>query len=70
MQRMPVSSTTVADVGYDAERSTLGVGFHTGSVYEYYAVPPHVASALVNAPSVGRYLAVHVKGRYEYLQIG
>ena len=70
MLRRPVSSTTVADIGYDAETSTLEVGFRSGGVYEYYAVPPSIASALVNAPSVGRYLAAHIKGHYKYLQIG
>lgn len=70
MHRAPVMSSNVKDVGYDVASRTLEVGFLNGRVYQYAGVPAHVARELVEAGSVGRYLATQVKGRYPYRQVG
>lgn len=62
--RMPVQSTNVASVGYDAASSTLQVEFTNGGLYEYRDVPAQVAEELAAAGSVGRYFATNIRHRY------
>jgi hypothetical protein len=57
----PVSSSTVAGVGYDGTTNTLGVRFPNGSEYHYFGVPQEVFDGLRSASSVGRYLDQYVK---------
>lgn len=66
--RTPVTSSDLAEVGYDAKTQTLEVLFHRGGVYRYFAVPPAVYEELMSAPSIGRYFAWHIKrgGAYRY----
>lgn len=69
MQRTPVSSSNLASVGYDDATATLEVEFHDGSVYQYFDVPAHDAEGIVNASSVGAYLAAHIKGVFRYARV-
>lgn len=69
MHRTPVSSSNIASVGYSQATSTLEVGFHSGSVYQYRGVPAHLASALVSASSVGSYFARYIKGQFPYRKL-
>ncbi|MGH3992422.1 MAG: KTSC domain-containing protein [Pseudonocardiaceae bacterium] len=69
MDRTPVSSSTVASVGYDATTATLEVEFSNGSVYQYFDVPAHETEGLINAGSVGSYLATQIKGVYRYARM-
>lgn len=66
MERVPVTSSNVAAVGYDAETETLEVEFNNGSVYQYLAVPENEHQALMQADSVGRHLNTFIKGTYAY----
>jgi len=59
MERKPVTSSNLAEVGYDG--GTLEVAFTNGSVYQYYGVPPQVYEGLMTAPSHGKYLDQFVK---------
>tara|TARA_R100000365_G_C2746290_1_gene75515 strand:+ start:3779 stop:3997 length:219 start_codon:yes stop_codon:yes gene_type:complete len=61
MNRVPVVSSNVAEVGYNPETKTLEVAFIKGGVYQYLGVPLSVYKGLLAAPSVGRYLDVNVK---------
>ena len=63
---MPVESSNVAGVSYDGKTQTLYVAFKNGSRYFYQAVPEPVYSALLTAPSKGRYLNAQIIGRYQY----
>lgn len=69
MNRMPVSSSNVATVGYDQNTMTLEVEFTSGSVYQYFDVPETEHINLVNASSVGKYLNNNIKKNYRYSQI-
>lgn len=69
MNRIAVSSSNVASVGYDQYSNTLEIEFHSGGVYQYSGVPQNIYTNLVNASSVGSYLAHHVKGVYSYRRI-
>lgn len=61
MERAPVVSSNLAEVGFDPVTGTLEVAFKNGSVYEYYAVPSEVHAELMAAPSHGQYFDRRVK---------
>ncbi len=69
MNRVSVSSSNIAQIGYSPESSTLEILFHTGSVYQYFNVPASVYSALMNAYSKGTYFAQSIKNSYRYIQV-
>lgn len=66
MNRTPVTSSTIAAIGYDDESMTLEVEFTSGSVYQYFDVPSTVHSELMAAASHGRFLTQNIKGNYRY----
>jgi hypothetical protein len=66
VDRVSVSSSNVDSVGYDVFTAILEVKFNNGSVYWYFGVPPDIAEALINAGSVGEFLAAHIKGCFDY----
>lgn len=63
MQRAPVQSSNVRSVGYDA--GVLEVEFSSGGVYRYAGVPEATYQALMKSPSIGRYVAAQVVGKFE-----
>lgn len=69
MNRIPVSSSNVASVGYDLNTMTLEVEFTNGSVYQYFDVPETEYRNLLGASSVGTYLNQNIKTSYRYVQI-
>jgi KTSC domain len=67
VQREPVSSSSIAAVGYDAATLTLEIEFHNGRIYQFHNVPPQMAEALRAAPSVGAYFNKYVRhGPYAF----
>jgi hypothetical protein len=71
MDRIPVSSTDLASVGYDEATSVLEVEFQKAGVYQYFAVPGDVYEQLMAASSKGTYFnQVVKKGGYAYARIG
>ena len=69
MDRVPVNSSNVAEIGYDEDTQTLEVLFKNERVYQYFAVPSHVAGELMNAGSHGQYINQHIKGLYRYSRV-
>ncbi|MDR0274035.1 MAG: KTSC domain-containing protein [Burkholderiaceae bacterium] len=69
MIRIPVISSNVASVGYDASTLTLEVEFKNGSVYHYFDVPDAVYRELIQASSVGKYLHANIRSSYRYAKI-
>ncbi len=69
MVRIPVSSSNIASVGYDAATSSLQIEFLSGKVYEYYEVPESEFDGLVNAGSPGGYFHANIKNIYSYAEI-
>ena len=70
MDRIPVSSSNVASIGYDVHTQVLEVEFVNGGVYQYMNVPQEAFDELQGAASKGRYLAQNVKNRYPYTRVG
>jgi KTSC domain len=69
MRRVPVTSSNIAEIGYDQESSTLEVLFRSGGLYQYFNVPSQEHQALMAASSHGGYLNEFIKGRYRYARI-
>ena len=69
MERIPIASTSLASVGYDAETQTLEVEFNTGRVYQYYSVPEQEHPGLLNADSKGTYFNANIRNGYSYSRL-
>ena len=69
IKRVPVRSSNVSSVGYDAGAKILEVEFHSGSIYHYFNVPEHLFHDLLSASSHGKYLNAYIKASYAYQQI-
>jgi hypothetical protein len=67
MQR--VDSSQIFAVGYDPEKKTLRVQFHSGGIYDYADVPEQVHTNMLAAKSAGSFLHTHVKGKYQYKRL-
>ena len=61
-----VSSSCIAEVGYDSSDQTLGVRFHGGGEYRYAGVPSETHQALLAADSIGRYFNAEVRDAYPH----
>jgi hypothetical protein len=70
MIRDPVASGTIASIGYDPDSETLEVEFTSGSIYQYFNVPPSLNEQLMAAPSKGQFLNTYIKNGYPYSRVG
>lgn len=65
MDRQPVSSSSLASVGYDPDSETLEVEFVvSGKVYEYYNVPQFMYDRMLEASSIGQFFNAEVRNAY------
>lgn len=64
MERQPVASNNLAEIGYDRELETLEVQFTHGGVYQYFNVPAFMYERLLTADSLGRFFNAEIKGHY------
>jgi hypothetical protein len=69
MNRTPVDSSNIADVGYDESSMTLEVGFRSGAVYQYFDVPQTVYRDFMGADSKGTFLNANIKNNYRYTKL-
>lgn len=69
MNRQPVTSSNVAEVGYDTATMTLEVAFKNGAVYQYFDVPESVYQELMRSDSVGKFLNEQIKNSYRYTKV-
>jgi hypothetical protein len=71
MERVPVESSNILSIGYNAETATLEVEFHNGSIYQYYNISAELHDGLMKAGSKGTYLDQHIKkAGYPYNKVG
>jgi len=71
---VPVISSQLAAVGYDAAARELVIKFHgadrEGPVYSYDGVPLELAAALLSTPSPGSFFHRHIRsGGYRYRRL-
>lgn len=69
MDRLPVSSSNLASIGYDEAGQVLEVEFRHGGVYQYVGVSVAVFDEFMAADSLGRYLAKNIKPRYPFRRV-
>jgi hypothetical protein len=64
MQMVPVSSSAIRAVGYDAQFRKMKIEFTQGHSYDFCRVPQNVYDALMRSSSKGTYYNGNVKDRY------
>lgn len=69
MERISVSSSNVASIGYDSDSSTLEIEFKNGAIYQYFDVSQRVYEDLISSDSVGGFLASNIKGFYRFSKV-
>jgi hypothetical protein len=69
MNREPVVSSNLSEVGYDASSRTFEILFHSGAVYLFFFVPEEVHHGLMRAESLETYHSRHIKHVYEHRRI-
>jgi hypothetical protein len=65
-EMLPVSSSNISSIGYDAEDQAVYVQFFSGLIYAYKGVPQHEFDNLLTAASIGSYLNRNYKNVYPY----
>ena len=69
MDRIAVSSSNLAAVGFDPESSTLEVEFLDGALYQYFDVSESEYSTLMGSESVGKYFSANIRSSYRYAKL-
>lgn len=62
-------SSSVHEVGYDAQSEELYVTYVNSRAYVYRSVPSVVWDELLAAPSKGQYVNANIKGAYDYYEL-
>ena len=70
MNKNPVTSASLAAVGFDSATQTLEVDFQNERTYRYYGVPWAVFADLQEADSKGRFFNSQIRNRYPYVRVG
>jgi XTP/dITP diphosphohydrolase len=70
MLRIPVESSDLVAIGYDAKERILEIEFGGGRVYQYLQVPPDVHERFMRADSFGAFFNSFIDGHYRYDQVG
>jgi hypothetical protein len=61
MTRLPVLSSSIRSIGFDASAGVLEVEFQDGEIYQYCDVPREVHDQLIAAKSVGAFKVPQIK---------
>jgi hypothetical protein len=61
---VPVQSSAMTAVGYDADGKTLRIRFIQDADYDYSGVPSEIYQGLLSAESKGRYYHQYIRDRY------
>jgi KTSC domain len=64
MDRASVTSSNLAEVGYDVDSETLEIMFWSGGVYQYFNIPYFLYERLIQADSPGKFFLAEIKGKY------
>ena len=66
---MPVQSSAIAALGYDAYNEELEVEFTSGTVYRYTRVDDATWAEFMSAKSIGRFYCKAIKGLFESIKL-
>jgi len=64
MKRQPLKSSVVSSAGYDPSTAMLELEFASGDVYRYFAIPPSLHRALIEAESPGAFFNQNISEKY------
>jgi hypothetical protein len=64
MDMIPVQSSAIAAVGYDASTRLMKIRFVEGNTYDFCNVPRGVFDGLLHAASKGSYYSERIRDRY------
>jgi hypothetical protein len=73
MNRIPVSSNGITEVGYHKDTDTLGtleLKFSNGGVYEFFNVPTKMYDEFMHAPSREDYYFTKIGKRFPCTRVG
>jgi len=59
-----VTSSNIAEVGYNEDKKILVIRFTSNSLYAYLDVPRQVVADFVLTPSLGKYFGLSIKNKY------
>jgi len=65
MEMVDVTSSQLAQVGYDPATCVLAVRFRSGGLYHYRNVPPEKHAVLMGSDSMGSYFHRHIRALHE-----
>ena len=76
---VPVKSSNIAAIGYDADKSEMYVKFkdfeqkggkiRVGSTHIYSGVTPEVYVAFVSAESIGKHFHTHIRDKFDGVKL-
>ena len=70
MERIPITSSNIASIGYDSAKMILEIEFQVGGIYQYYNVPQSVFEDMKNSSSKGAYFDREIKNTgYQYQRL-
>jgi hypothetical protein len=64
MKRQPLRSSVVKAAGYDPATAVLELEFASGDIYRYFAIPPSLHRALIEAESPGAFFNQNISDKY------
>ena len=67
--RVPVESSNLRSVGFDAKEKVLEVQFQLGGIYRYYEVPGETHAALMKAESKGKYFQANIRKKFRFERV-
>jgi hypothetical protein len=70
MERIPVQSSNLAFIAYDADTEILEIEFTNSTLYEYKNVPKVVYDELMASSSHGTYFNKNIRNFYPCQKIG
>ncbi len=68
MNWIPVESSNIEAVSYDAAHKILSVRFHKSGVYRYAGVSEEIYKEFLGAESKGKFFIQHIKGHFDYFK--
>lgn len=69
MDRIPVASIDITQVGYDQNAEILEIQFSSHSVYPYFNVPSKIYDTLMNTATKEEYYHTHIGQRFPYRRV-
>ena len=69
VEMIPVESSNIRGIGYDADNEVLYITFHSGGQYYYAGVSREIHEAFMEAPSKGKFFHSRIKGAYPFEKV-